>query len=78
MPLYGYKCECGYSFEAIKPIDDRHNAVCPKCNKPASITVSAWSRVIMAGTFQVIDGNGRVLESKHSIPRDKLFWEVTT
>lgn len=28
MPLYQYKCSCGYEFEAIQKIKDREYAAC--------------------------------------------------
>lgn len=28
MPLYQYKCSCGYEFEAIQKIKDREHAAC--------------------------------------------------
>ena len=67
MPLYEYGCECGHSFEAIKLMYDRHDAICPICNSHASLRMSAWGRVIVAGTFQVVDSSGRVLESKPTV-----------
>ena len=32
MPLYEYECEDGHKFESVKPIPERHTAVC-KCGK---------------------------------------------
>lgn len=40
MPLYEYKCKCGHRFEALRSMDDRHNAPCLKCGKPASKVIS--------------------------------------
>lgn len=31
MPLYEFKCDCGYAGEKIVPIRDLHSTVCPDC-----------------------------------------------
>ncbi|MCP4640635.1 MAG: zinc ribbon domain-containing protein [bacterium] len=57
MPLYEYKCECGHTFEVLRPTFegtarrglDRH-AECPKCGIFAK-------RVISQGTF-ILKGGG--------------------
>ncbi len=69
MPLYEYECGSGHRFEEIKSIDSRHDALCPICNCPAKLQVSAWGRVVMAGTFQVIASNGKVLEKRPTTER---------
>ena len=41
MPLYEFLCKkCQIRFEALKPIEERHNANCPKCKKPAGKVMS--------------------------------------
>ena len=39
MPLYRYRCICGRTFEAYKPMSERKTAVC-ECGKRATITPS--------------------------------------
>jgi putative FmdB family regulatory protein len=31
MPRYDFRCACGASFEAKRPIEERHSAACPGC-----------------------------------------------
>jgi len=34
LPLYDFKCEaCQLRFDALKGIDDRHSAECPRCGQ---------------------------------------------
>lgn len=40
MPLYEYECKCGYRFEALRGMDDRHNAICPECGELADKVMS--------------------------------------
>lgn len=40
MPLYEYRCQRHGRFEAFKPIEDRHNGMCPDCGKPAELMMS--------------------------------------
>ena len=66
MPLYEYECEGGHKFEELHSIEDRHNAVCPNCRKPARLKISAWGRVIFAGFDTVVDCNGIVVSRKQT------------
>lgn len=43
MPLYEYECEAGHRFEEFHSIEDRHNALCPMCKKPARLMISRSS-----------------------------------
>jgi len=65
MPLYEYKCECGRAFEAIRSIEDRHNVIC-ECGKKAELKMSKWGRVIFAGLFTVVGGDGTILSRKQT------------
>jgi putative FmdB family regulatory protein len=36
MPVYEFKCDqCGHKFETFKHVDNRNDANCPLCGKPA-------------------------------------------
>jgi putative FmdB family regulatory protein len=41
MPVYEYKCECGYKFEDLNRMSERHQAECIACGKFAKQVVSA-------------------------------------
>lgn len=71
MPLYEYECECGRTFEAIRSIEDRHNAVC-ECGRTPKLKVSAWARVMFAGLFTVVGGDGTVLSQKQTTERTPM------
>ena len=40
MPLYEYECRCGFCFEALNPMAERHKAICPNCGRLASKSMS--------------------------------------
>jgi len=40
MPVYEYKCECGYEFEDLNRISQRHQAECLRCGKMAKMRIS--------------------------------------
>lgn len=65
MPLYEYECECGKRFEAIRDIKDRNTTTC-KCGRMISPKISAWGRVIFAGSFTVIGHDGTVLDKRQT------------
>lgn len=44
MPLYEYECEGGHKFEGLKSMSDRHNCVCPYCDKPPRLLISQLAR----------------------------------
>lgn len=64
MPIYEYECKCGYRFEELKPLVDRHNAVCSRCGKVSRLLIS---RLAGSNFFDrripltVLDGNGKVV-----------------
>ena len=66
MPLYEYKCECGEEFEALRGIEDRHNVVC-ECGKVPKLKISKWGRVLVAGWFTVVGGDGTILSRKQVV-----------
>ena len=66
MPLYEYRCECGQEFEALKRMDDRHNADCPECKKPATLAISN-THFRMAEPFRVIDSQGNITQEKQVV-----------
>jgi len=35
MPIYAFKCTSGYIFDALKPMNQCHEAECPKCGQMA-------------------------------------------
>lgn len=41
MPIYEYKCDCGYKFEDLQRMSERHQAECIVCGKFAKQVVSA-------------------------------------
>jgi putative FmdB family regulatory protein len=41
MPLYTYKCECGYQFEDLQRMSERHQAECIVCGKFAKQKIDA-------------------------------------
>lgn len=43
MALYEYVClNCGHKFEEAKPVDDRLEARCPKCNGKSKLVPSLF------------------------------------
>ena len=66
MPLYEYECEGGHRFEELHSIADRHNAICPMCDKPVKLRISAWGRVIFAAWDTVKSHDGTVLSRTQS------------
>jgi putative FmdB family regulatory protein len=40
MPIYDYKCECGYGFEDLNRISERHQAECIRCGKMADLKIA--------------------------------------
>ena len=69
MPLYDYKCPDGHSFEAIKSMDDRHCAKCPKCGKVANQIIAAPTAVhgFKLGVFEHITDNPVEIGSKRQL-----------
>ena len=65
MPLYEYKCDCGEALEAIRGIDQRYDVVC-KCGKVPHLKVSAWGRVVFAGSFIVYGHDGTILDRRQT------------
>lgn len=42
MPIYEYACPYGHKSEHLRRVEDRHVGVlCPKCNAPADLIISA-------------------------------------
>lgn len=41
MPLYDYQCECGNSFEEVRPMAERACAPCAKCGSMAKQVIGA-------------------------------------
>jgi putative FmdB family regulatory protein len=39
MPNYSYRCRCGNTFNAFKPMVERHTAECPACGDAAAQTI---------------------------------------
>jgi len=37
---YDYKCRCGYKFEQMNSVANRHTAICPKCGESAELHFS--------------------------------------
>ncbi len=65
MPLYEYKCTCGNQFELLRSIADRHSTTC-KCSKVATLQISSWGRVIVAGWDRVVNSDGVVVAARQS------------
>jgi len=53
--LYDYKCSCGNVFEQINTVENRHNAMCPKCR---STDVSKLMTVAVKSENYLRDLNG--------------------
>lgn len=75
MPLYEYECEGGHRFEEFHSIADRNNVVCPDCEEPVHIKISAWSRVIIAGWDTVVGHDGTILSRKQSTEQTPMLPE---
>ena len=43
MPLYEYRCKCGFRFDEFKPIEERATHPCPACGKVAQKILSVFS-----------------------------------
>lgn len=71
MPLYDYRCTCGWSGELQRPIDQRDNAVCPDCMRTPERQMAAPMGK-MAG--QVAQGGGadRLVAEALGIPLKEL------
>jgi len=68
MPIYEYRCECGKEFEALRGIENRHDVTC-ECGKVPKLKVSKWGRMLIAGTFTVVGGDGTILEKRPTTDR---------
>lgn len=49
MPLYEYKCKCGFMFEDLKRVDES-TAICKSCGKVANRQISRCATVVAGGT----------------------------
>lgn len=74
MPLYDYKCECGYEFEEVRTIKERNNVTCSNCgSKPKRVfkTVRFINDVVRVdnkyGEFN--PGLGEYITSKSQMKR---------
>ena len=72
MPLYEYECECGKKFETLRSIEDRYNVSC-ECGKEPVLKVSAWGRVLVAGTFTVVGHDGTILSKTQTTERTPIM-----
>ena len=64
MPIYEYKCSCGYLFEKVRPMSEYDlPSVCPDCGKEAGRVMSIFSNV-ESEYFSVADGKGNVISRK--------------
>ena len=66
MPLYEYECEGKHRFEELHSIVGRNDVICPVCERPAHIKISAWARVLIAGWSTVVGHDGTILSRKQS------------
>lgn len=48
MPIYEYKCKCGYSGELIVPVSERNNAACPECGVILTRQFKSFPNIRMA------------------------------
>lgn len=57
MPTYDYKCiKCGHSFEIFHGVNEKPQAVCPKCGSLAQKQISLHSGLIFKGSgFYITD-----------------------
>ena len=58
MPIYDYQCsECGYEFEKLKKISERHwNQPCPNCNsKNQTVSLVIKSPLIVSEVGDIIN-----------------------
>ena len=65
MPLYEYSCECGETFEKVRPIAERHNVQCD-CGQMGKLKMSSWGRVLIAGWHKVVNSNGITIAAKQT------------
>ncbi len=49
MPIYAYRCTCGWSGDLVRPIDGRDSAHCPNCTRYPE-------RLLSAPLFKFADG----------------------
>lgn len=82
MPLYEYECEGGHRFEELHGIEDRHNGVCPVCERAVHLLISRLAkrnRFDQRDSFTVIDGDGNVIGKRFDhrpTPRMDEYYDV--
>ena len=64
MPIYEYKCNCGYLFEKIRPMSEYDlPSVCSYCGNEAGRAMSTFINT-ESECFSVEDGRGNVISRK--------------
>lgn len=41
MPIFDYRCTCGWSGELVRAVDERDSALCPNCTRTPERLVAA-------------------------------------
>lgn len=49
MPIYDYKCECGWSGEITTTVGERHNMACPRSGHKLTLVITGGARFRFAG-----------------------------
>jgi len=74
MPFYDYECEGGHRFEQRREMDNRHDASCPVCEKPARLKVSL-SSFRFAEPITVLQDLGNAPDGSHK-GYETLDWKA--
>ena len=67
MPIYEYQCKEGHGFEKFRPMDKRHNVLCPECGEQAHIipSICKWRQAMPLPVFA---GDGTHLKTFRDVP----------
>jgi len=50
MPIYAYKCpKCGYEYDKLQTIANRHDSVCPKCGERSILQIKPFAYFSIEG-----------------------------
>lgn len=71
MPIYGYKCTCGWSGDLVVTVELRDQAHCPNCARPPERQVSAPG-FRFAGRVTPGGGSDRFVADMLGIPVKEL------
>lgn len=63
MPIYEYNCECGHTYDELKNIEDRMNAICPECGEIPQLKVAN----LIAFDSGVLRENGKDMTGEYNV-----------